>query len=97
MTNACEISLKSKNKTFNGRLVNISAGGFAFSCKAQEFAEAVGEIVQIKVLDFALLKEKELTGIIIRSSDNNGTYIIGCRMPEDNMDIMNYVKTKIGK
>lgn len=97
MTNACEISLKSKNKTYSGRLVNISAGGFAFACRAQEFAEAVGEVVQIAVHDFELLNGKELTGIIIRSSDNNGSYIVGCRMPEDNVEIMNYVKKRIEK
>ena len=97
MTNACEISLKSKNKTYNGRLVNISAGGFAFACRAQEFAEAVGEVVQIAVHDFELLNGKELTGIIIRTSDNNGSYIVGCRMPEDNVEIMNYVKKRIEK
>ena len=97
MTNACEISLKSKNKTYSGRPVNIRAGGFAFACRAQEFAEAVGEVVQIAVHDFELLNGKELTGIIIRSSDNNGSYIVGCRMPEDNVEIMNYVKKRIEK
>lgn len=95
MTNSCEIKLKSKNSSFNGRIVNISAGGFAFACKAQEFADISGEIVQVTIHDFELLKGEALTGIIIRSSNDNGTYIVGCRMPEDNMDIMNYVKMRV--
>lgn len=95
MTNSCEIVLKSNKRTYNGKIVNISAGGFAFSCKAQEFANATGEIVQITIQDFALLNGKPLSGVIIRASNDNGNYIVGCRMPEDNIDILNYVKARV--
>ncbi len=97
MTNKCEILLKSKGKSFSGKLVNISAGGFAFACDAEEFANARGEDIQLTIDDFEILKGESLTGTIIRSSNNKGTYIVGCRMPEDNVDIMNYVKARIGK
>ena len=76
-------------------MVNISAGGFAFACSDEDFAEAVGETVHLRIHDFALLKGKELSGVIIRSSNNQGTYIVGCRMMQDNTDILNYVKMKI--
>lgn len=92
MKNLCEIKLKSKNRTYNGRVVNISAGGFAFSCRDADFANAVGEQVELMISDFPLLKGEALKGIIIRSTDDRGTYVIGCRMPEDHVDIMNYVK-----
>lgn len=92
MKNPCEIKLKSKNRTYNGRVVNISAGGFAFSCRDADFANAVGEQVELLISDFPLLKGEALKGIIIRSTDDRGTYVIGCRMPEDHIDIMNYVK-----
>ena len=97
MKNTCEITLKSTGKIYSGYMVNISAGGFAFSCMASEFASARNEVVKLKINDFILLDGKELTGIVIRSSDNNGTYIVGCRMPEDNVDILEYVKTRIGE
>ena len=51
MTNSCDILLKSKNHSFAGRMVNISAGGFAFACRGQEFADAKGEVVQITIKD----------------------------------------------
>ena len=92
MTNSCDILLKSKNHSFAGRMVNISAGGFAFTCRGQEFADAKGEVVQITIKDFALLNDKPLTGVVIRSSNDNGTYVVGCRMPEDHLEIQKYVK-----
>lgn len=92
MTNSCDIMLKSKKRSFAGRMVNISAGGFAFACKGQEFADAKGEEVQVTIKDFELLNNKPLIGVIIRSSNDNGTYILGCRMPEDNIEIQKYVK-----
>ncbi len=97
MTNSCEVLLKNKKRSFDGKMVNISAGGFAFACRGQELADAKGELVQITIKDFALLNDKPLTGVIIRSSDDKGTYIVGCRMPEDNVEIQNYVKERIKK
>lgn len=97
MTNLCDVLLKSKNRSFDGKLVNISAGGFAFSCRAQEFANAKGELVQITIKNFPLLKEKPLSGVIIRTSKDKDSYIVGCRMPEDNIEIQNYVKEKMKK
>ena len=95
LQNSCSILLKSKNRSFSGNMVNISAGGFAFSCNAPEFADAAGEVVELKIQDMDLLKHKVLVGVIIRSTDNKGTYIVGGRLLEDDMDILNYVKTRV--
>lgn len=95
LSNDCQITLKSKNRSYAGRMVNISAGGFAFSCSAPEFASCVGETVDLKVQDLNVLKGKMLTGVIIRSTDNKGTYIVGGRLLEDDLDIMDYVKTRV--
>ena len=80
-----------------GNIVNISAGGFAFSTTGKEFANAIGEQIQVMVNDFPLLNGEPLPGVIIRSSDNQGTYIVGCRMPEDNMDILQYVNDRMNR
>ena len=95
MSNSCDVTLQANGKDYHGRMVNISAGGFAFACSDEDFAEAVGETVHLRIHDFALLKGKELSGVIIRSSNNQGTYIVGCRMMQDNTDILNYVKMKM--
>lgn len=95
LENSCEIRIKSQNSAFSGKMVNISAGGFAFACSAREFETAIGKSVELTIQDFDILKGTPLTGIVIRSTNNNGTYIVGCRMPEDNNDILNYVKERI--
>jgi len=76
-------------------MVNISAGGFAFACKDERFAEAVGEQIMLKIHDFDVLQGKALMGIIIRCTDNDGTYIIGCRMLQDSTEILNYVNARM--
>ena len=95
MTNNCQITLTSKNLSFNGQMVNIRAGGFAFSCSAPEFANCVGERLALKVDGMDVLKGRTLIGMAIRSTDNKGTYIVGGRLLEDDLDIMNYVKARV--
>lgn len=95
MSNGCSISLASSDRIFEGNVVNICAGGFAFSVAAKEFESAVGKKVEISINDFALLNGAALKGVIIRSTNDEGRYIVGCRMPEDNMKIRDYVKTRV--
>lgn len=97
MANSCTIKLLKTNHVMEGKLVNISAGGFAFACSDNELANTQGEMVEITIKNFELLKGKSITGVIIRSSNDNGKYIVGCRMPEDNVVIQNYVNEKINK
>lgn len=95
MSNECNISLISSDKVFKGNVINISAGGFAFSVGAKEFESAVGKQAEISIHDFELLNGAALKGVIIRSTNDEGRYIVGCRMPEDNLKIRDYVKTML--
>jgi len=95
MTNPCEVRLNSKNCSFTAQMVNLSAGGYAFSTQAREFSEAIGERIELKINDFSLAGDGSLSGIIIRSTDDNGTYIVGCRMLQDNMEIKKYVEGRM--
>ena len=95
LTNPCEIKLQSTNKSYPGKLVNISAGGFAFSSQAVEFANSIGQSVELRVQGLDILKDKVLSGVVIRSTNNKGTYIVGGRLLEDNLDILEYVKKRV--
>lgn len=97
ISNTCEIFLKSKNSSFTGKMVNISAGGCCFVTTAKEFANVIGEQIQVTVQAFEILEGTRLSGTIIRSTDDRGSYIIGCRMTEDNVDILNYVNARMSK
>lgn len=91
VSNLCTITMDGDEKTFMGHMVNISANGFAFSVRDDVFAAAKGKNVSLNVENFAVLSGKQLTGCVIRSSNNEGEYIVGVRMPEDNEKIKDYV------
>lgn len=93
LNNACTVKMGSAS--YEGRMINISAGGFAFSCNAREFGNAKGQQVDVTVRGFELLDGKVLNGCIIRSSYDEDRYIIGCRMPEDHAVIRDYIKERV--
>jgi len=89
--NKCNVTVTGEGTEYAGKMVNISANGFAFTVRNEVFANSKGKQVVVSVDDFTVLGGKPLTGRIIRSSDNEGEYIVGCRMPEDNEAIREYV------
>jgi len=97
LCNECQITLKSKKQSYSGKMLNISAGGFAFSCSAPEFADCVGEAVELKIFDLDIFRDKLLIGVVIRSTDNKGNYIVGGRLLEDDFEIGDYVKKQIAE
>lgn len=94
MQNTCHIAFEHEDRSFDGNMVNISAGGFAFSCTAKDFASSIGKQITVSIDDFDLLNGSSLKGIIIRSTDDEGRYIVGCRMPKDHMGLLDYVKER---
>lgn len=92
ISNDCTITLKDTNRSVNGKMVNISANGFAFAVRDAEFASQKGGIVSLSMPHFAVEEARLLEGCIIRNTNNDGEYIVGCRMPEDNIAIRDYVK-----
>lgn len=95
LTLKCQILDKESGETFDGNMENISANGFAFSSKNSFFSEAKGKHIMITIPDFELKNQRQLDGRILRCSDNEGTYIVGCQMPEDNYEIMQYVNNAL--
>ena len=96
MDNLCEIKLLSKDQILFGAMVNISAGGFAFMCRAKELADVIGEKVAVTIDGFELLQGEALHGRIIRSSDNDGVFFVGCQMNSDHAEIEEYVRKRMG-
>ncbi len=91
LANDCVIKVKETDTTYNGRMVNISANGFAFAVKDEFFEDPRGKNVIVSVAGFDVIGDKDLEGCIIRSSNNSGQFIVGCRMPEDSKEIREYV------
>lgn len=91
LANRCEIKVEGSNTTYSGRMVNISANGFAFAVREGAFAQAKGSNLTVVVKDFELLRDKALEGCVIRATNNDGEYVVGCRMPQDIESICEYV------
>ena len=92
MKNACEIEIKEKNRMVKGSMVNLSAGGFAFESKDAVFANAAGDCVYLTISNFPILDGKPLAGIVVRSIEDKGRYMVGCRMLYDSKEIKSYVE-----
>ena len=95
LSNNCTIKLKGSDTTFKGKLDNISANGFAFLTKDPYFLNNKGAHITISIDNFALPEHSKLDGYVIRCSNNDGTYIVGCQMPEDNYYIQTYVDEQL--
>lgn len=59
-------------------------------------ADAIGEKLELHIEDFEFLGEETLPGVVIRSSNNDGVFSVGCRMPSDHARIEEYVRKKMG-
>lgn len=97
VSNPCTITLKDFDTTFSGQLDNISANGFAFLIRDPFFMDHKHADVAIDIQNFALSDQSHLEGHVIRCSDDEGVYIVGCQMPEDNYAIRNYVDSLLGQ
>ena len=97
ISNSCTVTLKDSGESFNGKLDNLSANGFALIMTSPVFADCHGKEITVAIHDFALPSHSELNGRIIRCSNNDGMYIIGCQMPEDDYQIQKYVESCLKK
>lgn len=88
----CNITSEAFGSPLTGETVNISASGFAFSTYEKAIKDAKGMLITLETDKFPVESAKKLVGHIIRVSDNEGQYIVGCRMLEDNMDVYEYVE-----
>jgi len=91
IANACTIKFENDDKTYNGRMVNVSANGFAFSVCDSAFVNAKDKNIIVSVDNFDEICTNPLEGCIIRCSNNDGEYTVGCRMQEDIISIKHYV------
>lgn len=91
LNNSCTIGVDGTDITYYGRMVNISANGFAFAVNDAAFETMKGQNIAIRIDNFDVMKGKEIQGCIIRCSNDEGNYIVGCRMPEDSSEIKDYV------
>lgn len=95
LNNACTIKFKNSDTEYAATMDNISANGFAFLATDNIFTQSKNASITVTIHDFALPDHNVLEGRIIRCSDDNGLFIAGCQMPEDNFYILEYVEKNL--
>lgn len=93
----CHFVLEGYDIPLLGTIVNLSAGGFAFFSSAEELKDAKGKILTANVDNIPELTGVDLEGSIIRITEHNGVYIVGCRMLYDQLDVQNYIDGEYAK
>jgi methyl-accepting chemotaxis protein len=95
ISNRCRLTFKDETTVYEGKMIDISANGFAFSSYSKEFKDSKGKLVFLTVNGFEPLQGKSLEGSIIRVSDHNGEYLVGVRMLEDSKVLKEYINKKL--
>lgn len=95
LNNACTIKFKNSDTEYAATMDNISANGFAFLATDNIFTQSKNASITVTIHDFALPDHNVLEGRIIRCSDDNGLFIVGCQTPEDNFYILEYVEKNL--
>ena len=95
VSNSCTITVPENNLVIHGNLENLSANGFAFLTNDSYFADHKGVTVSVDIDHFALANHSHLDGHVIRCSNNDGLYIVGCQMPADDFFIREYVRERL--
>ena len=93
--NKCAVKVKENGVVYAGKMENLSANGFAFVVNSDEFKYLKGKDIYLNVERVDEIDVTNLEGRIIRVSENNGTYYVGGRMPEDSMEIKEYVERNL--
>lgn len=88
---ACEIRLSGSDHVCEGQMLNISANGYAIQTQDKAILDTKDTMITVHTKGFTFLEDMPLRGYVIRITDNEGTYIVGCRMLEDNKAIYDYV------
>lgn len=91
ITNSCSVTIAQSGTKIEGTMVNISAGGFAFYAYDRALKAAKGSDITLTVDGLNLQEGSTMQGCIIRVTDHEGQYIVGCRMINERNDIMEYV------
>jgi len=92
INNTYTAQIDGMEKKFAGRMINISAGGFAFSTTKEDIEDKINSVIKLHVDNFTAVEDGKLEGTIIRITKNGNMYYLGCRMHEDSKEIFDYIE-----
>lgn len=91
LTCECNVTYLDTGSIHKCRMSNISGGGFAFLTKDALFVDAREKTIEIEIEQNELKSLGKLHATIIRCTNDDGIYTVGCRLDHDNKDIIEFV------
>lgn len=92
LNNNARVTFLDTNYTCHGKMINISAGGYAFETSDPAIMSAKNKIISLSIDNFISFNEHDLDAKIIRIGGERGNSNIGCRFLQDNLEIEKYFK-----
>lgn len=92
ITCPCEITIDGSSKTYTGQMLDVSANGMAFTSTDSVFKTAEKKIVTVTIPELPIPEARTINGCIMRCKESSNGYILGCRLPEDNLAIQEYIE-----
>ena len=87
----CTVTIDGDDKVYSGRMLDISANGMAFVTVDRKFESAEKKMITVNIPELPIESARTINACIMRCKPANGEYIIGCRLPGENMDIKEYI------
>ncbi len=87
ISNTCEIKTSDASVLAKGTMINISAGGYAFKTTDKRVVESRDSKVKLVINDFPPFEGKEVAGRVLRVSEKNQKYTIGCQTYNEHPEV----------
>ena len=87
----CHITIDGDDKVYSGKMLDISANGMAFITGDRQFESAEKKMITVNIPELPIKSARTINACIMRCKPADGEYIIGCRLPGENMDIKEYI------
>lgn len=91
LRNICTVTFVDTKESIEAQMLNISGGGFAFTSREKVFENSKNRDITLKITGLPIAENQTYHATIIRSTNDNGLYTVGCRLDRDRKEIINYV------
>ena len=87
ISNECTVNATFLMNPVSATMLNISSDGFAFTTTDTKLSQNKGNMLRLEIHDYEPLRGKSISGQIVRVSNDNGRYIIGCRSSNEHKEV----------
>ena len=90
----CQVVMEGSPKSYQGKMLDISANGMAFTATDPDFEAAEKKMITVTIPELPIPKARTVQAYIMRCKKGSNEYILGCRLSENNLAIQQYIETQ---